>query len=206
MSSGEQAPETKVSEKDTEKQEKSRGRYSKRGKVIVSVFVLFVFAGVFVVALFTIPIGDDRYYREAQAGINFVINEDREVINISLTTMGNADYVVLKNVSGMEVSGSIEGTVGPDGMIYLRGVTSEPIRLSPGSNISSGEIDAVAVISEPTEKFAVGNPQDEVAIVVKREPQNSFLIPENEVPTPLYEKFGDRMTRTTIQTKEYDFR
>ena len=185
MGSREKEPDGNTSGNNVEEQETSGGRYSKRGKIIVSLFVLFIFAGVLVVALFSIPIGDDRYYREAQAGTNFVIDEDREVINISLTTMGNADYVVLKNVSGMEVSGPIEGTVGPDGMIYLRGVTSEPTTLSPNS--SSGEIDAVAVIGEPTEKFAVGNPQDEVAIVVEGKPQNSFV-------------------RTTIYTKEYDFR
>jgi len=185
MASDEQDSDGDRLENDTEKQEKSGGRYSKRGKIIISLFILFVSAGAFVVVFSVIPVPDDANYREAQAGTNFVINEDREVINISLTTMGNADYVVLKNVSGMEISGPIEGTVGPDGMIYLRGVTSEPTTLSPNS--SSGEIDAVAVIGEPTEKFAVGNPQDEVAIVVEGKPQNSFV-------------------RTTIYTKEYDFR
>jgi len=133
--------------------------------------------------------------QEAQAGINFEINEDREVIKVNLTTMGNADYVVLKNVDGMKIGGSMEETVGRDGMIYLQGVTSEPVRLSPNS--SSGEINAVAVIGEPTEKFAVGGPKDEVAMVVKEETQNCGL-------WSIIHR-GEDEVRTVIQNKEYDF-
>jgi len=179
-----QESEKNRSEKDTENQEKSKSGHSGK-KVAISLLVLVTLAGILLIIGQLMTLGH-THRPHAQAGIDFVTNEDREVINISLTTMGNADYVILKNVSGMEFDGSIKGSVGEAGMMYFGGETSEPIRLSPDPNSSSGKILAVAVIGEPPEKFAVGNSEDEVAIAVS-------------------ERLGDREVITTVLAEEYDF-
>jgi len=107
--------------------------------VILMVAITVILAAV--IGTFVLGLGD-QVQQEAQAGVNFETDGPNTNVSVTLTTLGNADYVVIRG-------GAEANNVGSGDALFTNTTgTSATWNFSTGN---SGQLTAVAVIgSEPS--------------------------------------------------------
>jgi flagellin-like protein len=150
--------------------------------VILMVAITVILAAV--IGTFVLGLGE-QVEQNARAGVNADVDASTQNVTISVTTLDNSDYVVVRGASGLEAyggSGNASGgdVVGTDigDTIYLD-TTGTSLKL--GGVSDSGTLTIVAVIGEAPGGGGVSNGDATGASV------------------------PDSATSTTVQQVDYDF-
>jgi flagellin-like protein len=143
--------------------------------VILMVAITVILAAV--IGTFVLGLGE-QVEQNARAGVNADVDASNGNVSLSLTTLDNSDYVLVRgpvddfSVDGTSIPGASNGVV--------LNTTGDSISMS-GSGVS-GTLTIVAVIGEePSQDTALGN-----AYATQGEP-------------------NDGATSTTVQQVDYDF-
>ena len=147
--------------------------------VILMVAITVILAAV--IGTFVLGLGE-QVEQNARAGVNADVDAQEDNVTVSVTTLDNSDYVLVRGSSGLSVYGSpgaSEGTsVGSGSSVFLS-VTGTSVDLG-GADGSSGTVTVVAVIG-PTPDGVSGNGN----------------VTSNNAP--------ESATTTTVQQIDYDF-
>jgi flagellin-like protein len=155
--------------------------------VILMVAITVILAAV--IGTFVLGLGE-QVEQNARAGVNAdVDNTQGGNITLSVTTMGNADYLVLRGVGdlGQHNGAGSDGTSLASEEVIMLDKAGQSVTLEGESSGSSGTLTVVAVIGSTP-------PNDPD---IPGQPKVGSSNPGNQVP--------DSATTTTVQTIEYDF-
>jgi FlaG/FlaF family flagellin (archaellin) len=132
-----------------------------------------------VIGTFVLGLGE-QVEQNARAGVNADVDPSADEVTLSLTTLSNSDYVLVRGAGGFSngVSGAVSGSTSSGDSVYLSQV-GQNIVLN-GSSGDSGTVTVVAVIG--------GAPSGV---------SSSAAITSNNPPDPA--------TETTVQRVDYDF-
>jgi flagellin-like protein len=117
--------------------------------VILMVAITVILAAV--IGTFVLGLGE-QVEQNARAGVNADVDNDAGQVTVSLTTLSNSDYVVIRGASDFDVvngtvtSGSAGGGA-PSDLIYLD-AAGQTVTLTAGSSSISGQLTVVAVIGD----------------------------------------------------------
>jgi len=157
--------------------------------VILMVAITVILAAV--IGTFVLGLGD-QVEDEARAGVNVDVDDSKEEVRVTVTTMGNADYLILRgDIDNSEVIGN-----GGDKNVPVLENTGESatLRLVNKTIAESGTISVVAMIGDIEASSTVPRP------VFNSTPQfypHDFNgAKKNEINSE---------TETTIRTVDYDF-
>jgi flagellin-like protein len=147
--------------------------------VILMVAITVILAAV--IGTFVLGLGE-QVEQNARAGINADVDNADSEITISVTTLSNSDYVVIRGTDDFgSISGAVSSGYAAGDNVYLD-TTGQSITLSGGGS-NSGTVTVVAVIgSLPTSSGSTISP-----------PTSNTVNPPDEATT------------TTVQTIDYDF-
>jgi len=152
--------------------------------VILMVAITVILAAV--IGTFVLGLGD-QVEQEAQAGVN--IDDDPNQfggqIQVSLTTLGNADYVLLR--------GDVDETYYLEDVGESLNLTVDPSGDTTGLENAGtqGSLSVVAVIGEAPESIASGNKDNDSN-------NNNYLTSSADIPR-------DDDTETTVQNFDWDW-
>jgi flagellin-like protein len=154
--------------------------------VILMVAITVILAAV--IGTFVLGLGE-QVEQNARAGVNAdVDNTQGGNITLSVTTMGNADYLVLRGVGdlGQHNGAGSDGTTLASEEVIMLDKAGQSVTLEGESSGSSGTLTVVAVIGDTPSGHtppAQADPADD----------------------PSTDSVPDSATSTTVQTIEYDF-
>jgi flagellin-like protein len=148
--------------------------------VILMVAITVILAAV--IGTFVLGLGE-QVEQNARAGVNADVDNTDDEVTISLTTLDNSDYVIVRGVGGFNASGAVSsGSISGGNTLYMS-TTGASVTL--GNNADSGTLTVVAVIGDDPSSFATGAAGDAAAIA-SADPAESA-------------------TQTTVQQVDYDF-
>jgi hypothetical protein len=128
----------------------------------------------------------EQVEQNARAGVNVDVDNTEDTVTISLTTLGNSDYVIVRGAEGFSTSGGVFSDGITSGNVLYMGQTGATVTLESTSfTPGSGTLTVVAVIGDAPQTFEVGDENDAAAIASSEPPESS--------------------TQTTVQTVDYDF-
>jgi flagellin-like protein len=155
--------------------------------VILMVAITVILAAV--IGTFVLGLGE-QVEQNARAGVNADVDNTDDNITITLTTLDNSDYVVIRspitdfsNLDTPDYTGSIPGGASADDAIYLD-TTGSTVTLSGDGTSFSGTVTIVAVIGEA--------PSSSLNNGAVFEPASGDTVP-------------DSATQTTVQRVDFDF-
>jgi flagellin-like protein len=142
--------------------------------VILMVAITVILAAV--IGTFVLGLGE-QVEQNARAGVNADVDNSADTVTLSLTTLDNSDYVVVRDSGGIAFNGSVD--LGSGNIAYMD-TTGATIELDGSSGVS-GTLTVVAVIGEAPRGGALDGSGD---------------VTGASVP--------DSATQTTVQQVEYD--
>jgi flagellin-like protein len=150
--------------------------------VILMVAITVILAAV--IGTFVLGLGE-QVEQNARAGVNADVDNDDNEIGVSLTTLSNSDYVIVRGIDNLGSGGvanspgnASSGGFGSPGNILYMETTGSSATIT-GSNGDSGTLTVVAVIGD-----------------VSGSPSNGDAIQSSAIP--------DSATQTTVQQVQID--
>jgi flagellin-like protein len=144
--------------------------------VILMVAITVILAAV--IGTFVLGLGE-QVEQNARAGINADVDNTEDTVTMSVTTLDNSDYVVVRGINNLDwIDGPTNTSIGSNEYVYLD-TTGTSITL--GSS-GSGTLTIVAVIGDSPGSS----------------PSNGDLFASG-TPVP------ESATQTTVQQVDYDF-